>query len=196
MDVNKLQNVSAYQQSSRMSNETASSAVAAQDKTKDQSSKKVLLENSAGVLVEGTPAAVYEKSDIVTMLKNDAKARVEQMQNMVADALHKQANISASGDDVWKFLASGNFSVTEAAKTKAQELISEDGYYGVEQTSQRILDFAKALSGNDVSKAEELLDAFKDGFKQATKSWGKDLPDICQDTYKAVEKKFDQWVNE
>nr|MCR4956424.1 hypothetical protein [Lachnospiraceae bacterium] len=47
-----------------------------------------------------------------------------------------------------------------------------------------------------VSKAEELLDAFKDGFKQATKSWGKDLPDICQDTYKAVEKKFDQWVNE
>jgi len=196
MDVNKLQNVSAYQQSSRMSNETASSAVAAQDKTKDQSSKKVLLENSAGVLVEGTPAAVYEKSDIVTMLKNDAKARAEQMQNMVADALHKQANISASGDDVWKFLASGNFSVTEAAKTKAQELISEDGYYGVEQTSQRILDFAKALSGNDVSKAEELLNAFKDGFKQATKSWGKDLPDICQDTYKAVEKKFDQWVNE
>ena len=57
------------------------------------------------------------------------------------------------------------------------------------------LDFAKALSGNDPEKADLLIDAFKKGFEDATKSWGKDLPDISQRTYDAVLDKFDKWKN-
>ena len=86
--------------------------------------------------------------------------------------------------------------ITEAAKAQAQEAISEDGYWGVEQTSQRILDFAKALSGGDASKADLLLDAFKKGFEEATGTWGKELPEISQNTYKAVEEKFAAWKAE
>ena len=71
----------------------------------------------------------------------------------------------------------------------------EDGYWGVEQTSERILDFAKALSGNDPDKADLLLDAFKKGFKEATKTWGDELPDISKRTYDAVLEKFDKWKN-
>ena len=56
-------------------------------------------------------------------------------------------------------------------------------------------DFAKALSGNDPEKADLLLDAFKKGFKEATKSWGQDLPDISQRTYDAVVEKFNKWKN-
>ena len=37
-----------------------------------------------------------------------------------------------------------------------QKDIAEDGYWGVEKTSDRILDFAKALSGGDKDKADEL----------------------------------------
>ena len=102
----------------------------------------------------------------------------------------------ATGDDsIWKYLASGEYTVDELAKKKAQEDISEDGYWGVKQTSDRILDFAKALAGNDPSKANELLDAFDKGYKQATKEWGKDLPDISKQTYDAVHKKFEEWAN-
>ncbi len=114
---------------------------------------------------------------------------------MVKNAISTQAGISVGDDDVWKFLASGNFTVTEAAKKQAQELISEDGYYGVEQTSERILQFAKALSGGDVSKAEDLLNAFKKGYEQATGAWGKELPDICKQTYDKVVEKFNDWTN-
>ena len=83
------------------------------------------------------------------------------------------------------------------AETKAQAEadIAEDGYWGVEQTSERILDFAKALSGNDPDKADLLLDAFKKGFKEATKTWGDELPDISKRTYDAVLEKFDKWKN-
>ena len=107
----------------------------------------------------------------------------------------KQGTAIANADSMWSFLADGNFTVDEETQKQAQADIAEDGYWGVEQTSDRILDFAKALSGNDPEKADLLIDAFKKGFEDATKSWGKDLPDISQRTYDAVLEKFDKWKN-
>ena len=101
----------------------------------------------------------------------------------------------ATQDDMWKFLAEGKYTADEETVKKAQEDISEDGYWGVNQTSDRIVDFAIALSGGDSSKAEVLLDAFKKGYEQATGTWGKDLPDISSKTYDAVLDKFEQWKN-
>jgi hypothetical protein len=72
----------------------------------------------------------------------------------------------ATQDDMWKFLAEGKFTADEETIRKAQEDISENGYWGVDQTSDRIVDFAIALSGGDASKADLLLDAFKKGFER------------------------------
>ena len=41
-----------------------------------------------------------------------------------------------------------------------------------------------------------LLDAFKKGYEEATGAWGKELPSISKDTYKAVEEKFAAWKEE
>ena len=158
-------------------------------------------------------AVIYEKSNttdtvktnknnavdreaIIAQMKADTEARMNQMQELVRKMMQGQGNALAQSDDIWKFLASGDFTVTEAAKLQAQEDISENGYWGVEQTSQRILDFAKALAGNDASKADELLKAFKKGYQEATGAWGKDLPEISQKTYAAVEEKFAAWKEE
>ena len=137
-----------------------------------------------------------DREAIIAQMKADTEARMAQMTDLVRKMMQGQGNALAQSDDIWKFLASGDFTVTEAAKLQAQEDISENGYWGVEQTSQRILDFAKALAGNDVSKADELLEAFKKGYKEATGAWGKELPEISQKTYKAVEEKFAAWKNE
>ena len=158
-------------------------------------------------------AVVYEKSNvtdtvkpsknngvdreaIIAQMKADTDARMAQMQDLVRKMMQGQGNALAQTDDVWKFLASGDYTVTEAAKLQAQEDISENGYWGVEQTSERILDFAKALAGNDVSKADELLEAFKKGYEEATGAWGKELPEISKQTYEAVEEKFAAWKEE
>lgn len=97
-------------------------------------------------------------------------------------------------DNMWKFLAKGNFTVSADVKAQAQKDIAEDGYWGVKQTSDRIIDFAKALVGDDPEKAEKMRAAFEKGFKAATKSWGSKLPDISQRTYDAVMDKFDEWA--
>ena len=132
---------------------------------------------------------------IIDKLKADQEAQQKKLLDIVRKTISGQGNAIASADDMWKFLASGNFTVDAKTKAQAKKDIAEDGYWGVEQTSDRILDFAKALSGNDPKQADKLLNAFKKGFDQATKAWGKKLPDISQRTYDAVVKKFEAWKN-
>lgn len=155
-------------------------------------------------------AAVYEKSSDITkmskseraalvqQLKADQESRKTQFTQLVMDMIGKQGNmfaVSEDEDSIWKFLASGDYTVDEAARIEASEAISEDGYWGVEQTSQRIFDFALALSGGDEDKMEDMLKAFEKGFKEATKSWGSELPEISQKTREAVYEKFEQHKN-
>ncbi len=40
---------------------------------------------------------------------------------------------------------------------------------------------------------EKMRSAFEKGYKKAAKSWGDQLPDICQQTYDAVQSKFDDY---
>ena len=142
----------------------------------------------------------YKKSDRTALIQQ-LKADQEKMMNNLLDIVMKTISGQGSSfaiatqDDMWKFLAEGKFEADPETIAKAKEDISEDGYWGVNKTSDRIVDFAIALSGGDTSKADMLLDAFKKGYEQATGTWGKDLPDISKKTYDAVEDKFNQWKN-
>ncbi len=142
----------------------------------------------------------YNKSDrsaLIEQLKADQEKMVSNLMDIVLKTISGQGSTFAiaSQDDMWKFLAEGKFTADSETVEKAKEDISEDGYWGVKQTSDRIVDFAIALSGGDTSKADTLLEAFKKGFEQATGVWGKDLPDISSQTYDAVLEKFDAWKN-
>ena len=152
-------------------------------------------------------AVVYEKSSanktdstksnaaIIAQLKADAEARTAQLQSLVEKMISKQGQTLGTADDMWSFLAKGNFTADADTIAQAKKDVAEDGYWGAEQTSERILSFAKALAGDDPDKAEELLNAFKKGYSEATKTWGSDLPSLCSDTYDLVEKKFNDWMN-
>lgn len=142
------------------------------------------------------PRTEADRQALIARLKAETDARTEKLRNIVQEMIAKQANAYGHVADIYQLLASGEFNVDEATKAEAEADIAEDGYYGVKQTSDRILDFAKALSGDDPTKAQELLEAFKKGYAQAEKTWGGELPDICKRTYDAVIEKFDAWAGE
>lgn len=141
-------------------------------------------------------AGIYKPN---TALVNQLKAEQEALQlrflDNVRTMLTKQGK-AVSGEGVWKVLASGDFTVDAATKKAAQDAISEDGYWGVNKTSERIVGFAKALVGGDPAQVEKMRDAFVKGYEAATKTWGKELPDITRKTYDAVMKLFDDWADE
>ncbi len=193
-------------------------------KTKS-ASEAAVSENSAKKANEETAGVIYEKSTeadsiqsvkpktvdreaIIEKMKFDAEQQTANLRSIVEKLMLGQSKASSIAgakegentlpgeEDIWKFLAKGDFTVDAATKAQAEADIAEDGYWGVEKTSDRILDFAKALAGNDSGKAQMLLDAFKEGYKKAEEMWGDKLPDISARTYEAVEKKFNDWMNE
>ena len=194
MDVNGLNKLQNTDYLSKVT-DTASAAAAKTNTAKtDASSAEGVIYDKSSSTTTGTDYKTNNAA-LIQKLKQDSEDRINQLKDIVSQMMAKQGTAIGKADDIWSFLASGDFTIDEAAKKKAQEEISEDGYWGVKQTSDRILDFAKALSGNDSSKADLLLDAFKKGFEEATKTWGKDLPDISKQTYDAVVEKFDKWKN-
>ena len=136
-----------------------------------------------------------ERSALVKSLKDDLNNQMSRFTNMMTQMFQKQGitGMSANGDDMWRRIASGNFTVDAQTKAEAQQAISEDGYWGVKQTSQRIFDFAYALAGDDPEKMKEMQAAVEKGFEQATKSWGKALPSISQETHSAIGDLFDSY---
>ena len=136
-----------------------------------------------------------ERAALVQSLKDDLNNQMSRFTNMMTQMFQKQgisANLS-QGNDFWRFMASGNYSVDAKTKAEAQAAISEDGYWGASKTSQRIFDFAHALAGDDVEKMKEMQAAVEKGFKQAEEAWGGSLPSICGDTHAAIGKLFDDF---
>ncbi len=146
--------------------------------------------------VDSVKKTYTQNTELVNKLKADAENHTKQLQNIVEQLMGKQSQTFGIANDMWKFLASGNFEVDAATKAQAEKDVAEDGYWGVEKTSDRIIDFATALTGGDPDKIEEMREAFKKGYEQAEKTWGGELPDISKRTYDAVMEKFDKLAEE
>ncbi|MBQ6986030.1 MAG: hypothetical protein IJR48_01535 [Oscillibacter sp.] len=135
-------------------------------------------------------------TETVNQLKADLEQQKSRFLTSVKEMLGKQGVKVAEGDGIWKQIAQGKFQVDDETRAAAKDAISEDGYWGVKQTSERFIKYAKALTGGDPAKAEAMREAFQKGYKEAEKAWGGSLPELSQKTYDATMKLFDDWANE
>lgn len=126
----------------------------------------------------------------VKQLEDAQRQRVESFQKMLQSMVVKQgqkSNLTLFGMDLY---------VTKADSMKAAASLQDGGEYSVDAVATRIMDMAKALSGGDPSKIEELRTAVQKGFQAAGVELGGKLPGICQDTYTEVMDRFDKWKSE
>lgn len=86
------------------------------------------------------------------------------------------------------------YTANDVEQAKAD--VAEGGYWSAEKTSDRLVDYAKALSGGDPSKATMLKDAFTTAFKEIEKMFGGKLPELSNQTYDLTLEKFKQWSEE
>ncbi len=181
------------------------------------SSKKAGTSGSESAKSDVSQAVVYEKSDesaatakvsrkvdteTIARLKKEADERTASLKSLVEKMMAKQGQTIAKAGvldfengtnlaDIFR-----NLEVDEETRAQAQADIAEDGYWGVEKTSDRMLDFAKALAGDDPSKAKEMLEAIKKGFEEAKKAWGEELPELSQKTMDTTLEKVNKWIEE
>lgn len=165
---------------------------------------------NAAAEAEGTQqneAAVYESSkknnktytpdmDKVKQMMAESDRQIASFRRLVEGLFNKQAGKS---EDAFSFLkgkgphSENMVEIDDETRAAALKEVEEGGYYSVDETAKRILDFAVALSGGDPSKLSTLKDAVVAGFKEAENAWGGKLPEISQKTYEAVMKGFDEW---
>lgn len=176
---------------------TASTTAKAEDKKQPE---KVSSEQETGVVYEPSNATeskdankIKDYSSVIKQMKGELSSKNQQLQNLVDQLLNKQANKYTKLSQLFQDIKDGKISVDPETVAQAQKDVAEDGYWGVEQTSDRLVSMAQALSGGDPEKADELIAAIKKGYEQATKAWGDELPDICQKTIDAATKKLENW---
>ena len=138
--------------------------------------------------VEEDAGTTYKpNAALVKAMKDEQAANQQKFIDMMKSMLNKQGKVFGESTD---------YTVSAEVQAAAKEAISEDGYWGVKQTSERMGNFGKALVGGDPARAGEMRDAFIKGYEAATKAWGGALPSIAKETYDASMKLFDEWENE
>ncbi len=156
--------------------------------------------------VAESAAAAYEKSDAaekkqvakydaatIEKMKAEAEMKTAQLRSLVEKMLLKQGQKFTTLADAFDMIKDGTIEVDDETAAEAAKEVADDGYWGVEQTSERMFSFAKALAGNDPTKADSMLEALQKGYDEAAKQWGGELPEICQKTLEVTKKKLTDW---
>jgi hypothetical protein len=86
--------------------------------------------------------------------------------------------------------------IGDLTQDEAKELVSEDGFFGIEQTSQRIADFVINGAGDDPELLKAGLEGIMRGFKEAEEMWGDKLPQISYDTIKRADELIKEHMQE
>lgn len=148
-------------------------------------------------------AAVYTKStnsnkvdtEIIDKLKAESENRANSLREMVEKSLLKQGEKYYYSKNIYHLIRDGKVKVDPETQAQAQKDIEPGGYWSVEETSNRLVAFAKAVAGDDPQQADKMIRAIEKGFDMATKAWGAKLPQISHDTLATTKEKLQVWRN-
>ncbi|MCD8545176.1 MAG: hydrogenase-4 component G [Sulfurospirillum cavolei] len=86
--------------------------------------------------------------------------------------------------------------IADLTQDEATALVSEDGFFGITQTSARIADFVINGAGDDLSKLQAGRSGMLQGFDEAEKLWGGKLPEISYTTMQKALESVDARIAE
>ena len=173
---------------------TSTTSSAKSEKISKNETDKSSSAKTDGVVYEKSTATDKKSTDYsvtIAQLKADQEQRASQLIELVRSTISGQGKTFAKANSLADIFR--NLVVDEETVAQAQKDIAEDGYWGVEQTSDRLVSMAQALAGGDSTKADELISAIKKGYEQATQAWGEELPTLCSDTLNKTIEKMEAW---
>ena len=175
------------------SNKQSQTTAASSESQSSAAGKTDTLELSKTTLADTVDSkSDYKKANAseIDALQKQADLTTQNLKALVSKLLYKQSKNASLAS-----LYGKNVTETDAASIQqAQQAISDDGEFGVDAVSDRIVDFAVKISGGDTTKLDELKAAIKKGFDQAGVEFGGDLPSITNKTYDAIMTKLDKWA--
>lgn len=139
-----------------------------------------------------TPVSKYSVE--TEIIRFSLQVRADTQYNI--EAQNALAHFSQLDQDLKSSLIYNGHPVSELSPDEATELVSEDGYFGVDQTSQRITDFVIKGAGDDIDRLKTGREGILKGFKEAEKAWGGKLPEISYKTLAKSLETIDEKIRE
>ena len=130
-------------------------------------------------------------------------------QSTTKDNVITQANLTSNEKEVLDFL-SGKESqsgmnlentgytgkpISELSQDEAKELVSDEGYFGVTQTSDRVANFVFSFAGDNLEILEKGREGIVKGFEEAKELFGGELPEISYKTQERTLALIDEKIN-
>lgn len=84
--------------------------------------------------------------------------------------------------------------ITDMTPDEAKALVSEEGFFGVSKTSDRLADFVLSGGGDNLDKLKAGREGIIRGFNEAEQMWGGKLPDISYQTLEKALAKIDERI--
>ena len=151
--------------------------------------KNVFTEKLSSDEVKELKAQIAENANVFSFKSTSVQQELSSNQN----------DFTKDYDEFQSFLQDIGYEgkpIAELSQDEAADLVSEDGFFGISQTSDRIADFVINGANGD----EDLLRAGREGmlqgFKEAEQMWGGELPEISQKTMQAAIEKIDNVMHD
>ena len=140
-----------------------------------------------------------EAMELRTQIRENANAMMLNSTSIQATVLSTEDEFAKNYEDFQSFLSGIGYEggpIAELSQEEAAELVSDDGFFGVTQTSERIANFVINGAGGDEDRMRAGREGMLLGFEQAQEMWGGELPDISQQTMQAAIEMVDKAMQE
>ncbi|HJE03511.1 hypothetical protein AAX26_01720 [Aliarcobacter thereius] len=154
-----------------------------------ESVEKIINNSASKVAISMNAQFILFEMNAKSMMQNSAIAQnsfdlnnITKDQQSVLDFLEGTGKINDMSLSDIGYIGKPILSLTPDEATK---LVSEDGFFGITQTSDRVSGFVFSFAGDDLEKLQKGRDGIVQGFEEANKLFGGNLPEI---SYKTQER--------
>lgn len=165
-----------------------------EEKSKEKSLEQTINESAVSV-------AISMNAQYILMAMNAS--------SITQENILTQASLTTDQQDVLDFLSGKESSsgmslkdigyegkpIIELTPDEAKELISEDGFFGVTQTSDRVANFVFSFAKDDLELLQKGREGIIQGFEDAKKMFGGELPEISYKTQERTLSLIDEKIN-
>lgn len=163
-----------------------SSTTTKQPETKEKSLEEIVNDSATKVTISMNAQYILFEMNASNLTKTNSLAQfgltgLTDQQNDVLSFLNGGTSDGLTLSD----LGYQGKPILQLSQDEATQLVSEDGFFGVTQTSDRVAGFVLSFSGDNLDILQKGREGIVKGFEEAEKLFGGQLPEI---SYKTQER--------
>ena len=140
-----------------------------------------------------------EAEELRAQIRDNANEMMFKSTSIQTNIMSLEDQFTKDYEDFQSFLSGIGYEggpIAELSQEEAAELVSEDGFFGITQTSERIANFVINGAGGNESTMRAGREGMLLGFAQAEEMWGGELPEISQQTMQAAIEMVDKAMHD